>query len=573
MKRLVVGVMGHVDHGKTALVRALTGMETDRLDEEKRRGISIALGFAHFSPEPGIVIDLVDMPGHERFIRTMIAGASGIDAALVVVAANEGLRPQTREHAQIAALLGLRNAVLAVSKCDLVSPDEVMLVAEDAGKLLESFGLCMRGVVMTSITQGLGLAELGKALADTASNAPPPPEDGLPFLPVDRAFAIVGHGPVVTGTLRGAPIAVDDRLTVLPSGREVRIRGLQSNGNKVDRGMPGQRLAVNLRGIGLADLQRGMALAGGEGPLPSRWLALCLRAADEAAPLRNGMALHVAFATTAATGRLRLLDRDELLPGKSAMAQLHLSELAFLPAGESIVVRSPDLSRTLGGGRLLDNSDRRLRRHANSILQRLAGLAECSLETIVAEELRTSGKDGLSIAALVNLTGKAPWRIGKAVEAASGTITREGLAIAAGEARRRLVLKARAAPAREVDDSALDQRLAADGLAPPTPRELLADPVTAAGVNRLLRRGVLVRTADRAKGKEMFFHASAISAAKERLAPVLANGPGLTVSEIAATLGISRKFAMPLLDHLDGIGFTRRIDDRRILATRDAPGR
>lgn len=565
--------MGHVDHGKTALVRALTGMETDRLPEEKQRGISIALGFAHFSPTPDTVIDLVDMPGHERFIRTMISGASGIDAALLVVAANEGLRPQTREHAQIAALLGIRQAVVAVSKCDLVTADEAAMVADDACNLLQSLGISVYRDVMTSLPQKFGLDELGLALAAMAQEAAPREEDGLPFLPIDRAFAIPGHGPVVTGTLRGAVLAVGDRVRVLPSDREVRVRSLQSNGNPVKKGLPGQRLAVNLRDIGLADLARGMALAAGTAPLPTQWLALRLQVPADGVSLRNGMAVHAAFATTGVAGRLRLLDRDELEPGHSAMAQVRLAEAAFLPAGEHLVIRSPDLSRTLGGGRLIDNGDRRLRRHAAPVLERLERLAGGSLVEIIAGELRSCGKDGLPLASLVQLTSKASWRIAQAVEAASGTITRECMVIAAAEARRRMVLKARQPTERPPDDSALEQRLAAAGLMPPTPRELMADPVTAAGINRLLRRGALLRTADRAKGKEMFFHASAIAQAREKLTPLLTAGAGLTVSEIAAVLGISRKFAMPLLDHLDAIGFTRRVDDLRLLASPDAPGR
>lgn len=568
MKRLVVGVMGHVDHGKTALVRALTGMETDRLPEEKQRGISISLGFAHFSPMPDTVIDLVDMPGHERFIRTMISGASGIDAALLVVAANEGLRPQTREHAQIAALLGIRQAVIAVTKCDLLPADEAVMVADDTRNLLQSLGLVVHGDVMTSLPEQIGLHDLGIALATMARSTTPREGDGLPFLPIDRAFAIPGHGPVVTGTLRGAGLAVGDRIRILPSGREVRIRSLQSNGNPVERGLPGQRLAVNLRDIGLADLGRGMALAAGPAPMPSRWLALRLQVPHDGMPLRNGMAVHAAFATTGVVGRLRLLDRDELPAGSAAMAQVRLAEATFLPAGEHLVIRSPDLSRTLGGGQLIDNGDRRLRRHAAGVLERLERLAEGSLDAIVAGELRGSGRDGVPLANLVNLTGKAPWRIAGAIEAASGSITREGMAIAAAEMRRRTVLKVRQSAEQPPDDSALEQGLADAGLTPPTPRELLADPVVAAGINRLLRRGVLVRTADRAKGKEMFFHVSAIASARETLAPLLTASAGMTVSEIAAALGISRKFAMPLLDYLDGAGFTRRDGDLRYLARR-----
>lgn len=573
MKRLVVGVMGHVDHGKTALVRAISGIETDRLVEEKQRGISIALGFAHFSPVPGTVIDLIDMPGHERFIRTMISGASGIDAVLLVVAANEGLRPQSREHAQIAALLGISHAVLAISKCDLVSPAEAEAMADEARRMLESLGFTVSACVMTSLPLGRGLDAAGKALASMASIAPPREADGLAFLPVDRAFAIAGHGPVVTGTLRGAALAVGDSLSLLPSGRSVRIRALQSNGKSVQKALPGQRVAANLRSVGMADLDRGMALASPDSLLPTRWLAIRLRSLDEGLTLRNGMAVHVAFATTSVAARLRLLDRDELMPGEVALAQVHLAAPCFLPPGEHVVLRQADLSRTLGGGVVIDNFDRRFRRNAPPVLERLSGLASGPLNAIVAREIEAAGTRGTSLAQLARLTGKAPWRVAQAAEAASGSITRGGMVLAAGETRRRLALKAQARETdRQVDDSALAAQLAAAGLTPPTPRELLGDPQIASGVHRLLRRGVLVRATDRAKGKELFFHADAIAAARDALAPRLAVPPGLTVSEIAAALGISRKFVMPLLDHLDSSGFTRRVGDLRVLAGTLRPG-
>ena len=219
MTPLVLGVIGHVDHGKTALVRALTGQDTDRLAEEKQRGISIALGFAHLNVGSDAAIDLIDMPGHERFVRTMISGATGIDAILLVLAANEGVKPQTVEHVDIAGLLGLRRAVVAISKTDLVAPEQARKVADDAVRLLALSGLDPLPPVMTSALQETGIEDLRRALQDLAAQQRPHTADGFAYLPIDRAFSIAGHGPVVTGTLRGAAVTAGDTLELLPSRR------------------------------------------------------------------------------------------------------------------------------------------------------------------------------------------------------------------------------------------------------------------------------------------------------------------------------------------------------------------
>ena len=262
----MLGVIGHVDHGKTALVRALTGEDTDRLAEERQRGISIALGFAHLKVGPDTDIDLIDMPGHERFVRTMISGATGLDAVLLVVAANEGIKPQTVEHVDIAGLLGLRRAVIAVSKTDLVAPEKAGRVAEDAVRLLARSGLEPLPPVMTSALRENGMEELRRTLQALAANEPARAADGLAFLPIDRAFSMAGHGPVVTGTLRGAAITAGDTLELLPSRRTVRVRAVQVHGVRVATATPGQRVALNLRDIEIAELERGMALCA-----PTRW--------------------------------------------------------------------------------------------------------------------------------------------------------------------------------------------------------------------------------------------------------------------------------------------------------------
>ncbi|MBW8773467.1 MAG: translation elongation factor, partial [Gemmatimonadetes bacterium] len=279
VRTLTVGVIGHVDHGKTVLVRALTGTETDRLAEERRRGISIVLGFAHLEVPGRGVLDLVDVPGHERFVRAMVAGATGIGAVLLVVAANEGARPQTLEHLAIARLLGVRRGVVAVTKAR-------------------------------------GMGELRAALADLLASTPEPEDEGFFHLPVDRAFAAAGFGAVVTGTLRRGAIGVGDEVELLPAGLRARVRGLQVHGLPVERAGPGQRVAVNLRGLKAADLSPGWSLATPGMVARARWLDVELRLLPDARPLACGDQVRLLLGTTEAVARLRLLDRAGLAPGE-----------------------------------------------------------------------------------------------------------------------------------------------------------------------------------------------------------------------------------------------------------------
>lgn len=620
MTRLVVGVVGHVDHGKTALVRALTGRDTDRLPEEKRRGISIALGFAHLPAGPDADIDLIDMPGHEQFVRTMIAGATGIDALLLVVAANEGIRPQTIEHVDIAALLGLRRAVMAISKTDLVAPEEAARVAGEVARLLERAGFDPPLRVMTSVLREEGIGELRQALSALVARQRPRRADGVPYLPIDRAFTMPGHGPVVTGTLRGAPVADGDLLELLPARRRVRVRAVQVHAEPVAAALPGQRVALNLRDIDTADLRHGMVLAAPDALVPSEWLTMAIRAVDGAPRLKNGARLRVLLGTTEIDGRLRLLDREVLEAGGSGFAELHLAVPVAILAGEHGVLRLPSPARTVAGGRILEPVTRRLRRNDPSVLARLERLRDLSPEALVATELEREDSGKVSLQGLSRLSSLSVARIGELLVALPVVVTRKGIVLRRAQvealvARIPLLLAAQTTglsgnqlrsllpgTAAALLDEALGQLLARGvivkrgsqflvprpdedrararseaelaaslaamlreaGLAPPVPGAIVTDAKTKRAIDRLLREGAIVRAVDRAKGKELLFHRDAITEAQRCLAPLLDSGPGLLVTEIAAALGISRKFCMPLLDHLDGIGFTRRVGDRRL---------
>jgi selenocysteine-specific elongation factor len=620
---LVVGVIGHVDHGKTALVRALTGEETDRLAEEKARGISIALGFAKLAVGDGEVIDLIDMPGHERFVRTMISGATGIDAVLLVVAANEGIKPQTIEHVEIAGLLGLRRAVIAVSKIDLVPPEQMRAVAEEAAGLLRRAGLTPLPPVFTSSVTMEGVEALAGALAGLVLGQAQKSADGLAFLPVDRAFAIPGHGPVVTGTLRGAAVAAGEVLELFPARKTVRVRAAQVRGARVEKAAPGQRVALNLRDVELTELARGMALAAPGWLAPSDWLTITVRAVAEAPPLKNGVQLRALLGTEEIGVRLRLLDADVLEPGQSGFAQLHCASPVAFPAREHVVLRLASPAQTVAGGRILEPQTRRLRRHSVPVLERLAKLRDLAPEALLLAEIETQGAAGTSLARLSQLSALAPAHITETLQAQPVLVARGGLVVAQaalevlagripallaaqpdGLAVGRLLaslpgtsagvldevialLLARsvivrrgallslpqpeAERARAAGEADLAVQIAAllrdGGLAPPDPRTVITSLAAKRAVDRLLREGVLVRAVDRGKNKEILFHAEAVEAAIRRLDPLLVQPPGLLATDVGAALGISRKYTMPLLDHLDAIRFTKRINDRRIRGT------
>ncbi len=639
MTRRLLGVIGHVDHGKTALVRALTGIETDRLPEEKRRGISIALGFAHFVAGDATV-DLIDMPGHERFVRTMVSGATGIGAVLLVVAANEGVQAQTVEHIEIAALLGLRQTVLAVTKRDLATPERLAEVTRDSLALARSAGLEVAETVAVSAVRGDGIEALRAALARLPGADAR--EWGYPWLPVDRAFSIAGHGTVVTGTLRRGAIASGDELVLSPSDEAVRVRGLQVHGAKVASAGVGQRVAVNLRAVSTEETARGVALTRPGALPPASWLSVRLRAVPSAAgPLRDGARLRLLAGTLEVEASLRLLDRRELAPGETASAQLHCAEPVAVPAREAFILRSPSPARTVAGGVVLDPQASRLRRRDPAALERLERLAGETPERLVAREVADSGAAGRPVLALARLSGLSPDRVVAALgdkalgdkaagprgPASAGTgavVIARGVAVARaaldavgarvpallaeapdGMARERLlaalpgvsgpvleeslsrlaasgvlrlagglVAPVRAAFERDRADrdqlgaAALAERVRRAGLSAPDTRDFAADPVLRRLADRLVREGVLVRASDRVQKRELLFHRDTVEAARLRLAPLLAEGAGLLVSDAGAALGVSRKFSVPLLEHFDQIGFTRRVADRRQLAHR-----
>ncbi|KST59201.1 translation elongation factor [Methylobacterium sp. GXS13] len=626
LKTLLVGVIGHVDHGKTALVRALTGVETDRLKEERDRGVSIVPGFALLASGQG-EIDLIDLPGHERFVRAMVSGATGMRAVLLAVDANEGIKPQTVEHLEIARLIGVRRGVLALTKSDLATPETIAARAAEITAAAARAGIAAGPVIATSTLTEAGIPELGQALAALLAEAEPGVDDGFPYLPVDRVFTRPGFGTVVTGTLRRGPLAVGDTLEIVPGGRSAVVRSLQIHGRPVERAEPGRRTAVALRGVGLDEIARGDALSVPGLLVPSQWLDVALTAASSAdGALAGGSACRLLFGTTEVEARLRLLDRDALEPGASAVAQLHLAEPVTVPAREPFVLRLDSPAATVAGGRVLDRPRGRRRRHDARVLADLNALATGKPADAVAVRLAQAGAAGATLTEIARAAGTGTERARQMLSASGARETGDryigapafaslrtaalaalsthhrdnpmehGIALerlakllVIPEALTALVLRDLVAtggtaqagalwrrsdfdPARNESETArkLEQLFRRAGLNPPDEAEAVGRDVRRReALTYLVGAGTVIRAIDRVQRRAVLFHREAVTVARSRLVDAFPNATtpetGFLAREAGAALGISRKYSIPLLEHLDAVGFSRRAGDRRII--------
>lgn len=406
MKHLILGTAGHIDHGKTSLVKALTGIDTDRLKEEKARGITIELGFAHLELPGGITFGIVDVPGHEKFVRAMVSGVAGMDLVMLVIAADEGIMPQTREHLDILRLLGVKNGLVVLSKQDMVDPDWLALMAEEVREFVAGTFLEGSTIIAVSSRTGEGMEELKAELARMAEGAATKKREGSFRLPVDRVFTVAGFGTVVTGTLLAGEMKTGDELELLPKGITGRVRGIQAHGAKSDSGQAGQRLAVNLQGIDLDQVARGDVVVPHGLFRTTRRVDVRLdhlAAAPRDLRHRSNVRLHAGTREVAA--QVILLDQDLLAPGDTAYAQLRLAEPMLLVSGDPYLVRIASPAATIGGGIILDPFPPARRRRSSEALSLLASLdaAEhrhtCSL--IVAQSLLS----GVSLEEIVLRSG------------------------------------------------------------------------------------------------------------------------------------------------------------------------
>lgn len=407
---VIMGTAGHIDHGKTSLIRALTGIDCDRLGEEKRRGITIELGFAYADLPGGIRMGIVDMPGHERFVRTMVAGAAGIDFVLLVISADEGVMPQTREHLEICTLLGVRHGLVALTKIDMVDADMLELAREDVADFLKGTFLEGAPFFPVSSATGEGLDALRSAIAEQSLLRPRRRSD-LFRLPVDRVFSLKGHGTVVTGTLVSGSAKCGDEVELLPSGKRSHIRSIQSHGQARDVAEAGHRISLNLHGLSVEDISRGdvVTLVGGMRN-SRRWIVelTCLKSSPRG--LRHRGEVHFHHSARELAARLYFYDRDRLEPGQTALAEVHFSEPVAGIFADRCIVRAFSPLRTVAGGSILYPLDTAPRRsHIDAEWRkRLLALPEADDETRIGTQLELSGRFGAMLADLSILTDLAP---------------------------------------------------------------------------------------------------------------------------------------------------------------------
>lgn len=416
MDYVVVGTAGHVDHGKTELVKALTGVDTDRLKEEKERGISIELGFAPLRLPDGRQLGLVDVPGHERFIRQMLAGVAGIDLVLLVVAADEGVMPQTKEHLAIIDLLQVKRGILVLTKIDLVEEEWLAMVEEEVRETVKGTVLEQAPLVKVSAVTGEGLAELKELLSRLTREIPPRPAAGKIRLPIDRVFSLPGFGTIVTGTLWSGTVNVGGELEVMPEGLRTRARGLQVHGRTVERAQAGQRVAVNLSGIEVGDVRRGSVLVE-----PGLWppvlrLDVSLKLLSGVKPLKHRQRVRFYLGTKEAFGRVVLLDREEVEGGATALAQLLLEEPVVAAPRDRFILRTYSPMETIGGGEIIAVNPPHHRRFREEVIRmltrRLIGTSQEVLLSVVTEE-----REGLELR-------RAAARAALSVEEARQVLTR-----------------------------------------------------------------------------------------------------------------------------------------------------
>ncbi|MFC2066264.1 selenocysteine-specific translation elongation factor [Chloroflexota bacterium] len=393
----VLGTAGHIDHGKSVLVHALTGIDPDRLREEKERGMTIDLGFAWLKLPSGREVGVVDVPGHERFVKTMLAGVGGIDLALLIIAASEGVMPQTREHLAILDLLKVPRGIVVITKKDLVDEELLTLVKMEVEELIGTGNLSEAPIITVSAVTGEGLPELIVTIDELLGSAEPKKDLGRPRLPIDRVFTMAGSGTVVTGTLIDGSFSVGQDVEIIPAGLKSRLRGLQTHKARVNTASPGSRVAANLVGVRVSQLHRGDILTKPGWLVPTTMVTIKLRLLpDIQRPLRHNATVSFHTGASEAMGKVRLLEGEEVQPGQVTWAQLSLKNPVAVVNGDYFVIRSP--MDTLGGGEIVDSHARRLRRFRPDVIQNLQAREEGTAEEIILALLET--KQSLELPAL-----------------------------------------------------------------------------------------------------------------------------------------------------------------------------
>jgi selenocysteine-specific elongation factor len=383
VKNIIIGTAGHIDHGKTTLIKALTGKDTDRLKEEKLRGITTDLGFAYFDLPSGIRAGIIDVPGHEKFIKNMLAGAHGIDIVMLVIAADEGVMPQTKEHVDILSFLDIKAGIIVLTKCDLVEKDWLLVVEEDVRENLKGTFLENAPIVHVSSVTGEGLDILVNTLDELAQKVKERSSEGIFRLPVDRVFSIAGFGTVVTGTLISGKIKVGDKVMIYPKMIESRVRNLQVHERNVECAFAGQRTAINLANVKVEEIERGDVIAPPEAIIPSTMIDVKLSLLKEAKTLKNRERIRFYTGASEVIGRAVLLDRDELHGGESCYAQIYLEDCVSVLRKDKFVIRTYSPMLTIGGGIILDPNPEKHKRFDIEVIETLSNIEKLGDEFVI----------------------------------------------------------------------------------------------------------------------------------------------------------------------------------------------
>ncbi len=637
MAHIVVGTAGHIDHGKSTLVHALTGIDPDRLKEEKERGITIELGFAHMRIE-GLTVAFVDVPGHERFVRTMLAGVGGMDCVLLIVAGDESVMPQTREHFDICRLLRIRHGIVVITKRDLLDDETIELVRLEIRDLVRESFLEGAPIVPISARTGAGLDELRAALRQIATTIRHPQRGGAARLPIDRAFTMQGFGTVVTGTLVSGQLRIEDELAVVPGERRVRVRGLQIHGQRSSEAAAGQRTAVNVGGVELADVHRGQSLVTPGSLTMTRRVDAVIELLPGAKPLKHGARVHFHQGTLELLGRVSLAgpDTQTLQPGATANVRLRLETTAPLTRGDRFILRAYSPTVTIAGGQVLDPEPPRFGVRSGAAASRFASLAFKERTTgedvtAIARMIADSGAAGLSLASLVSRAGVSSEQRSQIV----ATLERNGQARLAGDrlvaatlieglsarlldlvgdfhksqplaqgipreeargrlfarahpavfelvltvlsANRRLVVKDRLslpghrlelAPDEERARDAVESAFRRAGLKPPDVSTMAADTKVPRELVEKMS-SLLVRQKTLVRVDSLIFHAEALNQLKADIQALrdsaTAGRATVDVATFKDRYGVTRKFAIPLLEWLDRERVTRRVGETRLV--------
>lgn len=632
MPHLIVGTAGHIDHGKTSLVKALTGIDADRLKEEKERGITIDIGFANLDLGDGTTIGFVDVPGHERFIKNMLAGVGGIDVVLLVIAADESVMPQTREHLDICSLLRIKQGLTVITKVDAVEPDMVDLVELEVRDYLKGTFLERSPVMRVSSTTGQGIPELVATLQEFARSTTPKSSQEIARLPIDRCFTMKGFGTVVTGTLISGELRKDAEVEVLPSGRRARIRGIQVHGDLAEKASAGQRTALNLQAVEVSDIQRGMVLTVPDVFDSTSMLDCYLELLPSAQKIEGRKRVRFHTGTAELMGNLVLLGRETLEPGQSGFAQIRLESAAFALPGDRFIVRQYSPMITIGGGEILDSYPQKHRISDPKVVDYLSHLRGSDLsgrilllvehvdtmaltvaelmrrlgrpQAILSESLNALQKDNRvrritdapptfvatrRFAALMDAIEKAVAQYHRDNSLVPGVSREELKSRVAGDipgvvffaALDELAAKRKIGMIQEFVQiygrtisldageervrGQLEQRYLESGVQVLSQdeviRQLQLDVAKAKRILQLLvKEGALVKI-----NEEMLVHSRVMKELIERIRGLKATSPKLGVGEFKDLTGVSRKWAIPLLEYLDRQRVTRRMGDDRYI--------